>query len=526
MRGRDERELVRLFSNDLDKRHRLVQAQDLRQLGRQRVTVYRFRHILFQRYLYGRLDAVERAYLHEDVGHGLEALYEGQTELVAARLARHFEEAGRLDKAVGYLRQAGEQAVRLAAMQEALVHFKRGLDLVERLPETPERLALELGLEFGRALTIQATQSVGAPALEQAYARTRELSMRLGDPEQLVRALFFSTQFYAMRADYRQAHELAEQIIMLAEGADHPLLRRVGRGIRGFIALFRGDLETSHADHEFCIAGYNAEQQEEVVAFHGFVPAVNMLAWMGWTRWLQGFPDEGLACTEEAIAVARRLDHPLTKAFALMIAGSMFRRRRGEVDALDACAREAARLSAEKGFGHYHALSMVYQGWALTERGQVEDGIEQMRAAWVGIQAVGARLNTSEYEAMLAEAYLRAGNAAEGLAAAERGLAFADETGERFYEAELHRLRGELRRAAGGAEADVVACFEQALAVAGHQGARALALRAATSLARFRRDAEARRRLAAVYDTFTEGFDTADLRAARAVLDDLDGDAR
>ena len=521
----EEREVVRLLSGTLDRQHRLVVAQDLRTAAGGRLSIYRFRHILFQRYLYDRLDAAERMYLHEDVGTALEALYGDDADAVAGALARHFQEAGQTARAVDYLAQAGERAVRLAATREALGHFEQGLALLQALPEGPERDARELRLQGGRALAIQASFSLAAPQLEEALERARTLSRRLGEAAAHARVLLFSTQFHAMRAEYVQAHALTEQLLGMARHAGEPLLLNVGLGLRGFIALFRGALDDAHADNTAALAFYEEQPQHAMVAFHGFAPSVNTQAWTAWTDWLLGHPDQARASSTAAIEQARALGHPLSLAFALLVPGAMLHRHLGEVDRMEALAEEAVRLSAEKGFGHYQALGMVLLGWVLVERGALAEGIEQMRAAWGALWAGGARLNFTEYTAMLAEALHRAGRIDEGLAALDDGLDFAEMNDEQFYVPELHRLRGTLLAARDDAEA-AEAAFRRALDAARDQRARAWMLRAATSLARLLhgqgRTAEAHRPLRDAYDRFTDGFDTPDLRDARALLDALD----
>jgi DNA-binding SARP family transcriptional activator len=175
VQGVSEHEMVRWLSDKLERVHRLVSAQGVQQKGHGRVCLYRFRHILFQKYLYQQLSQAERAYLHQAIGIALEELYEEQASAIAVRLARHFQEAGMAEKAIDYLRQAGERAARLSAHQEAVAHFRRGLRWLETLPQGSERARLKLSLCVGLATSLQAITGYGDPEVGRLYTRARLL---------------------------------------------------------------------------------------------------------------------------------------------------------------------------------------------------------------------------------------------------------------------------------------------------------------------------------------------------------------
>jgi predicted ATPase len=186
----DRRGIGRRLSTDLDRQHRLVRAEEVRMVGTRRMARYRFRHFLFQKYVYSHLDLVERAYLHGDVGNVLEALYGDQAAEIAVQLARHFREAGNAAKAVDYLLQAGNKALRLSAHAEAITHLTNGLTLLRALPDTRERARQELGLQLALGPAFMVTRGYASPEVEQAYTRAVELCRRLDEPGQLVLGLW------------------------------------------------------------------------------------------------------------------------------------------------------------------------------------------------------------------------------------------------------------------------------------------------------------------------------------------------
>ena len=213
----DERGLVRRLSGELEKQHHLVSAQGIRRLGAQRLSLYRFRHNLFQKYLYGSLDEVERVYLHEDVGNVLEALYGTQAGEISVQLARHFQEAGIAERAIDYLQQAANRAVRLSANWEAVAHLSKALELLGTLPDTPERTQQELTLQITLGQSLVAVKGYGALEAEQAFARARTLCESMGQTIRIFPVLRGLWNHYILRAELETAQELAEQLLELAQ---------------------------------------------------------------------------------------------------------------------------------------------------------------------------------------------------------------------------------------------------------------------------------------------------------------------
>jgi DNA-binding SARP family transcriptional activator/predicted ATPase len=524
----DERETVRHLSSELSRAHRLVNAESLDRLGPQTLSRYRFRHFLFQSYLYSGLDAVERAQLHQATGHELEELYGDQAEEVAVQLARHFEEAGLAGKAGEYLFQAGTRSVQVSANQEAIEHFTRGLALLNTLPQTPERTERELALQLALAVPIMATKSWGAPEAAQAYDRARVLSQEIGDSSELLRAMIGERYFHNVRGEHRAALELAKQTYSLAQHSEDPLQVMLGHMELAVALVFVGEFAGSLAHVEQMVALYDPQVHRSLAYLYGQDPAVASLSFAIYDLWFLGYPDRAMKRGEETLALAKELDHPFTSLFAMEFVARLHRWR-GDVRAVQDLAEALHTLATEHGMELAEATVPMHRAWVLSQQGRHEEGIAQLTAALAAWQATGMANHLPEFLAVLADMQGKAGQPEKGLSTVDEALDIVNSTDERYYEAELYRLRGALRLTPSvGDEVGAEASFHQAIAVARRHSARMSELRATVSLcqlwvAQGRGDKreEAREMLAEICGWFTEGFDTVDLKEARALLQSL-----
>jgi DNA-binding SARP family transcriptional activator/predicted ATPase len=525
VRAADEREVVGRLSGELDRRHRLVRAQGIQRMDGQRLSHYRFRHILFQRYLYSSLDEVERAHLHEAVGNTLEALYEDQIEAMAAiagQLAWHFQEAGMAAKAIDYLRQAGERAVQLSAYQEGIAHLTRGLALLMDLPDSGgkehrlERAQQELALQLALGIAWQATRGYG-PEMEKAYTRARELCQQTGKTSQLCQVLGKMSTIHYVRAEHQKARELAEEALSLAQRAKDPLHVALGHWYLGFILFCLGEYTTARAHLEQMISFYEPQQHHRSFLFlRGSDAGLSALAYDACCLWCLGYPEQALSRSQEALALARELGHPFSRAEVLYFAGCFFNKMRRDAQALKGNAEELMPLSNEK-VPAWSGAGTFRWGEALAMLGQVQEGM-------AALHSVGVRCYLSAILCSLAEAQAKAGHPEEGLTTLAEALALVEQTDERHWEAELYRLRAELLLMQGD-DAEAEASFHKAVEVARRQQAKSWELRATVSLCRLWRKQgradKARHMLAEIYGWFTEGFDTPDLQEAKALLEGL-----
>ncbi|HXV41578.1 MAG TPA: hypothetical protein VEC96_00820, partial [Anaerolineae bacterium] len=521
----DERLMVRQLSGELDQQHRLVNSLGSQRIGpgSQRLSHYRFRHILFQRYLYHSLAEAERVYLHEAVGNELERLYGEQTEEVAVELARHFEAARLVVKAVHYLHQAGSRAVWLSAHGEALGLFKRGLALLETLPEAPERNRQELTLQIALIAPLVAAQGYGAADLGKAYGRAQELCEKVMEPGQLFLVLYGSWGYNLVRMDFRMATELAQRCLTLAESSQNRALLLEGHRMVGEIAFYRGDFAPARQHLEQSYFLYDPHLHHVHASIYGQDPKVALLSNGSWNLWHLGYPDQALKWVQEALALAQDWPHPFSLAFALEYA-SILHQLRGEGQAAHARAEAAITLSTEQGFVMWLTMANILRGWTLVEQGEIEEGVVQMRESLAAYRAMGIEWSTPYFVTLLAKAYGQVRQAQAALDLLAEALAAVEKTVGHYWEAELHRLKGELLLQAE-ATAEAEKCFWQAIEVARRQEAKSLELRAVLSLSRLwqeqGRKKEARQRLAEIYNWFTEGFDTADLKEAKVLLEEL-----
>ena len=539
--GVDESAIRQCLDGELGDRHRLVAAVSLRRLGARKRSRYRFRHHLFQCYLYDHLDAVKRAHLHEAVGSALEELCgEAPDDLdaLAPRLALHFEAAGLADRAVSYYLQAGRRAARLAAHEDAIGHLTRGLALLDGLPDSPERVRLKLDLQLTVISPYAFTRGYLAPEWTRALERVYEISqhLMLADSPQRGLALATMAFFATWSAEPDRARQVGEQFLLMAERNSYRQQLELAHLVLGAACVLRGDFVPAHKHLKQALANYDSRRPHPLDLLFGIHVGVINLGWESFVLWQLGYPDQALQCLQRTLAAARESDHRETLAFArTMTAGTFFlmggdaEAARGQVEAL------RLLYEAEPAFG---AWVNGLAGYEPSGEEQVNTGPEQVRQARAASGMMGSGIGRAAQLLFLARGYARAGQTAAGLGALDEALAWMERTGVRGLEAEAHRMGGEIllrgEPAQGDAsdltqEAKAEACFRRAIAVARQQEARWWELRATVSLCRLLKEwkaaqntdcAAARQMLAEIYGWFSEGFDTPDLRDARALLEE------
>jgi len=361
--------------------------------------------------------------------------------------------------------------------------------------------------------------------VEQAYARARALGQQVGATTQLFPVLWGLLAFYIVRAEYKTARELGEQLLILAQSVQDPAFLLEAHRVLGITLSYLGESASALEHLERGIALYDPQQHRAHAFLYAVDPGVGCLTFAARVLWYLGYPDQALKRIHAALILARELAYPLTLAFALIMAAELHQFRR-EAQIARKQAEAAIILATEQGFPFWAAWGTILQGGALVEQGQGMERIVQIRRGLAAYLATGGEMERPYYLILLAEAYGTIGQPKEGLGVLREALAVVDKTGEHWWEAELHRLKGELWLALStNNAAEVEACFRQALDIARQQQAKSLELRAAMSLARLwqrqGKRAEAHALLAPIYGWFTEGFDTADLQEARALLEAL-----
>ncbi len=493
---------------------------------------YVFKHALTQEVAYNSVLVERRRVLHERTAQAIERLYRDVLEEHYSDLAHHYSRSENTEAAVDYLQLAGQQAVRRSTNAEAVSYLTTALELLKTLPDTSERKQQELTLQITLAVPLGATKGQGEPEVERVYTRARELCQQVGETPQLFTALNGLYRFYLLRAELRTTRELAEQIMSLARNTQDPALLLHAHQALGETLLWSGKVAQSQAHLEQGIALYDPQKHRSDAFLYGGVDGgVVSLFTLAHALWLLGYADEALKKVREALALAQGLSHPFSLAWALNHGAQLHHERR-DVQVVREWGEAGMALANENGFAGLRRWGTITRGWALAEKGQVADGIAQVRQAATFRRGRGD-LSRPFYLTLLAEAYRKAGQIEEGLTSLAEALDTVDKTGERWYEAELYRIKGELllaqegKKAKGKKEAvsEAETCFSKAVDIARSQSAKSLELRAVMSLGRLwqqqSKKEEAQRMLAEIYGWFTEGFDTADLKESKALLEEL-----
>jgi class 3 adenylate cyclase/predicted ATPase len=497
-----------------------------------------------QEVAYNSLLIERRKVLHERTAQAIEVLFHSRLEDHYSELAYHYSRSRNTQKAVEYLQLAGQQAVQRSAYAEAISHLTTALELLRTLPDTSERAQQELSLRITLGVPLIATKGLAAPEVESVYTRARELCRQVGETLQLFPVLQGLWIFYLVGAEFQTARELGEQLLTLAQRVQNPALLLEAHNTLGETLFHLGEFVLAREYLEQGITLYDPQEHCSLTFVSWQDPGVAHQSYAARVLWYLGYPDQALKRSHEALTLAQRLSHPHSLASALYFAAELHQYRR-ERQATQERAETLIALSSEQGFPVWLANGMILRGWALAKEGQEEEGIAQVSQGLAAFRATGGEIEWPYRLALLAEAYRGAGQAEEGLSVLAEALTVANKTGERNCEAELYRLKGELtlqkfqvssskfqvsegpESEVRGPESEAEECFLKAVEIARKQQAKSVELRAVMSLSRLwqqqGKKAEAHQLLSEIYTWFTEGFDTADLKEAKALLTELEG---
>jgi class 3 adenylate cyclase/predicted ATPase len=498
---------------------------------------YTFKHALTHEVAYNAVLLERRRVLHERAAQAIERLLQDRLPEHYPKLAHHYSRSGNTAKAVDYLHRAGQQAVERSAYNEAISHLTTAIDLLTTLPESQARHQQELVLQIALGTALRSTKGSGAPDVGQAYARARELCQHVGEePEgsvptqsrqtsQLFPVLAGLRVFYSVRGEHQTSRELAEQLLTVAQYGHDPALLLQAYSALGNCLFFLGEFVAARVHLEAGMALYDPQQHRALTFLYGHDAGASCASYTAFVLWMLGYPDQALHTGQVALTRARELLSPSTLANILVFTTTLAQFRR-DAHAAQEYGEAIIAIAREQGFARWLAGGTFSRGWAMAQQGQRAEGLAEIRAGLAAEQATGAELARPYHFALLAEAYGHVGQGEAGLRLLDEACGLVAKNGERWWEAELYRLKGELLLAhAVEHHAEAEACFRQALAVACQQQAKSLELRAATSLARLWQQqgkrADARELLAPVYSWFTEGFDTVDLQEANALLETL-----
>jgi len=502
---------------------RLVTSELVFQRGTPPDALYVFKHALLQDVAHSSLLRGARQQLHARIAEALEAQSPETMENQPELLAQHCAEAGLGQKSVAYWGKAGRRSAARSAMAEAATQFQKGLEQLALLPNNFERQRQELEFCSGLGAVLQAVKGHAAPETGRAYARARGLWEQLGFPSEFLRVPYGQSRYHAVRGELDCALRLDEDLLRLSRQRNDSGGLVLGHYSFGRDLLLVGRFGLSRSHLEQALAFYDPSTHRSLVHQAGFHPHVDSQAALGIVLFCLGFPDQALTQSNAAVEEARRQAHSPSLAVSLNMS-TLPLWLVGDRVALEARADEMAAVAAEQGFSSWRAIGTIYRGWGMVENGDVMEGISLLQSGSLASRATGAEVWIPYHTAILARAYEIAGQIDEAVTQLDDALPTVERTGVCWLAAELHRHKGQMLLRQGHSEV-AEELFRRALRIAVEQEAKLWELRAAVSLARLRRDqgrrAEARDLLAPIYGWFTEGFDTADLIDAKALLDEL-----
>jgi len=488
-------------------------------------TEYTFKHALTQEAAYNSILVDRRKQIHERAAQTLETLHSGERPELVDELARHYVRSGNIPKAIEYLQRAGELAVTRSSFRQAIANLNSALELVLTLPPGQEQSTRELALQVALGSACSGVMGWGSEGREAAYRRAAELCHKLEGDRELFPVLWNLCQLNIQRGELIAARELADQGLSLAERLQEPTFIPAAQYNLGEICQWRGELSQSLEHLEQASRLYDSQLHASLVPLYG----VDLLAFLSAdaaiVEYLLGKPDQSLKRARAAQEHANALSHPFSRAFVPIGLEWTLMFRRAAEEAREVAERSIA-MCTEYGFTELLGWAKCFHGWSLIEQDQARDGITELTEGIALLDSMRDEISRTMFLGMLGEGYRKVGDSARASDLLAEALERANRTGVRFYECELHRLMGELHLKGGDADAKRAEdCFRTAVDVAVKQKAKSWELRTTTSLARLlasqgRRD-EARSRLAEIYGWFTEGFDSPDLKDAKALLDEL-----
>lgn len=521
----EENEIVR--SLDEMWRRRIVRAQG--------ADAWDFSHDKLREVAYAELGPARRRLLHRRVAQALESVHAVNLDAVSGRIAMHYDMGGRPDLAVPLYQRAAERAIRLYANDEAVALLRRALALVQGLPEDRSRIERELVMRIAIGVPLVALEGYAAPEVQDTYTRAVELCRLLGRPPgpPVLRALAIAA---VTRSEPKRAYEFGEQLLARAGEERDPVLSVESNYVLGVARFWLGDFADARQRLEEAISSYDRSRHSTHVALYSQDPGVVCGIRLAYALWFLGFPEQAARLRDQSLALARELAHPYSLAYALNFA-CWLSNELGDRASTQSLVAEAGELTTEQRLSLLRNMNTVMRGWLQVESGELADGIGRIREGLAAAHATGQDLYRPYALGLLARALARSGGIEEGMVALDEALDFCDRTDERFWEAELYRLRGDLLlegKPPDEAEAD--GCYLRALRTARRQGAHALELRAAVSRLRLSRRpqrarakpevaraeagtaADAEPTLGEILAAFTEGLGTQDLREARELL--------
>ncbi len=498
----------------------LWQRHIIREQG---VFSYVFSHDKIREVAYGQISPIRRRRLHRRIAHALETIHASDRDAVSGQLAHHYDWAGVTEQALHYYGHAAATAQRIYANQKALDLFNRALALLATLPDNRERANQELTLLTTLSVSQITLDGYGAPRVRETHRQIRDLCKRLncslGPP--LLRAMAIVS---LVQLELPQASQLGMELFRYAQDERDSITRVEAHYVLGVVTFWQGQFMLAREHFERVIALYDPHHHHTHISLYGQDPKAVCLNRLGWVLWYLGYPDQAIQTDQRALDLAHQLAHPLTLSYVHAIT-AWFYTDLCDLRATAEHAEIAVALSRQQGLEWWRTIGMIFEGWVLAEQGDVAGGVAQIQQGIAEFRATKQNIYLSYALSLLARAYMKLGKFEQGLKVLAEALRFTKTGGLHFYEAEIYGLQGELLLASGAPEDGAESCFQHALEVSRRQCTKMLELRTAIRLSRLwqrqGKHTDAHQLLTNSYIWFTEGFDTADLRTARVLLDEL-----
>jgi TOMM system kinase/cyclase fusion protein len=510
----------------------LADAGILRYQGRPPDSKYLFKHALVQQAAYQSLAKSERQRHHRRAAQVLTEVFKETADFQPELLAYHHGEAGNAREAIEFWETAGQRATQRSALVEAIHHYTRAREVLSTQPANLERDRKELGLLLAVGSPLMSVHGYASAEVEQIYARASQLARKGGIEADIFPAMQGLWQYYYVRGMLPTARQLGDQLLAIARESANPTFLLLAHRAIASSAFLQGDYDTCRAHAQAGFDIYDIRDHGSLALRTGHDPGVAHGVYLAWALWMLGYADQSLARVVEAVDLARRLAHPMTIAYALCFA-ALIRNHRGDHAEAKTLSEAALDITVPNKFALWTAWAKLQRGWGMAGTKDYERGIPLMQEGLEDWRTTGARVGFTFFPVTLAEMCLYAGHYTESERLLEDAAPMIGANDEHFYEPELLRLKGELclvLRGGGDDAADAAtASFSRGTDVARALSGKSWELRLATSRARLLASrgavAEAADILRATRAWFTEGFDTADLRAASTELARLEAAA-
>ncbi|WNM60761.1 adenylate/guanylate cyclase domain-containing protein [Candidatus Nitrospira neomarina] len=517
----------------------LTQLEEAELLYRQGLLTqakFTFKHALIQEAAYESLLKSTRREFHHHIAEVLENQFPSTAESEPELIGYHYTQTAHPERAIPYWQKAGQRALKRSANPEAISHLTKGLTLLQTLPEDPERDKKELMMQVGLSPAYMITKGWGAVEVEQCSKRAQALSQKLGDGQSLYAATWGLCFNYFMRGQLNVSLKTGEEVCQMAYATALPILKVGAHHAIGYSHHYRGEFTESRKHAEMGIALFNFEQERSIISLFQLSSTVALHEFCGSSKWMLGLPESGLKHVQEAIDLAEKLEHPPSIAFAYGIGCFAYHPAR-DFDWVENASDKVLELAKKEVFQLWDIIALMYHGWAIAMKGRLEEGLNEIERGLEKFRLTGNRIILPDVMTMLGEVLWHAGRIEEALAALDEGIheATHPDRNQHFMESELYRLKAEIFKQCAEIEEnpknaaklfnDAQDSFQDALDLTRKQKARMLEIRAAVGLGRLwqkqGKQQKALQILENLYNSFTEGLDTEDLREAHILIEEL-----